>query len=137
MITPLLKPSQQKKRRKFTASGNADLAFPKGPTRRQEKDAYDAEEAAHIRAVRAELFAKELRCYDCKETQEETTRRFLRNGWAAPSEHHMDEERSRAQTRGMHYRDRFSLEWCRRRCPTCHSERHGIKIIKERSCHSH
>lgn len=121
-----------KRRKVARASSSAVLAFPKGPTRREEKDAYDAEETAHIKAVRVELFEIEKRCYDCKETQEETTRRFIRNGWAAPSEHHMDEERSRAQTRGLHFTERFSLEWCRRRCPTCHLKRHGGRVLGDR-----
>lgn len=133
MIQPLLKPSQMPKRRQKVRASSGALTLPKGQTRAQEKAAYDAEEAAHIKAVRAELFAKESRCCDCNETQEDTIRRFARLGYAWPAEHHMDEERSRAETRGMHYRERFSLEWCRRRCPTCHMKRHGIRIIGHRN----
>ena len=106
--------------------------FPKGETRRQQKARRDREEAAWIAAVRAELFARFDRCCDCGETQAETDQRFARNGWAAPSEHHMDEERSRAKTRGMHYIDRFNLAVCRRRCPTCHMKRHGLTVARDR-----
>lgn len=106
--------------------------FPKPEPRRSVKRRQDAEEAAHIKAVREELFARESRCFFCGETQFQTALRFFRKGYGSPSAHEMHETVYRSKTRGLPLAERFNQTICVRACPTCHRKHgHRERIIKE------
>lgn len=98
----------------FRASNSSELAFPKGPTRDQEKGARLARQAAVIRAVRAQVWALTACCAVCGDTERES--RQKQHGMP----HEMHEDPSRAMTRGLPPEERFTLAICMRLCHSCH-----------------
>lgn len=105
--------------------------FPKPLKRKTRKRKAKASEAAHVQSVRAELFAREFRCFYCGETEIETALRFFRKGYGSPPHHEMHETVARSKTRGLPVEERFNQKICVRACPTCHRQHgHHERITK-------
>ena len=98
------------------ASSHPGLAFPKGPSRAQEKARAHRLEVAIIKATHDAVWERSLGlCEICGDSEAETAVK------AWPFLHQMHEEPSRAATRGKPPAERFNTRICIRACPPCHA----------------
>ena len=89
------------------------IAFPKPRTRKSLKAKKDRAEAAHIKAVRAVVMARDILCRACYcEVADE-----------------MHEHPSRAHTRGLPPAQRFSDRICCGLCAPCHRDATAHRIV--------
>lgn len=102
--------------RSDSASSCPTLAFPKGRTRREEKDQQHLAEVARIAEVRNAVWKRSDRCELCGETEADA----IRLNRAGKIGHEMHECWPRAKTRRMRPEWRFDTAWCIRVCPQCH-----------------
>lgn len=95
------------------ASAAKSLKFAKPPKRATEKAKRDKARAAHILAIRRQVFARDAGCRICGGPGDE-----------------MHEIVSRAKTRGLPNEQRWNLENCVRLCARCHREvtEHRLRI---------
>lgn len=110
----LLRRKKAPQEARTVASNHPKLGLPKGVPLEVERAQDKRAEQAHIRKVRAEVFATSQVCAFCGETER---RSGLRQAKRA---HEMHEDPSRAQTRGKPLEKRFSVRICARVCQNCH-----------------
>ena len=96
------------------ASNCPDLALAKGQPYRAVKAERDRHASSVIKAVRADVFAASSVCACCGDNERQSAAKWPKGA------HEMNEDPSRAKTRGLPPELRFNLKVCMRICPGCH-----------------
>ena len=101
-----------------TASNCSDLALPKPEPRRKAKARAKRGRAAWIADIRRQVWQRSRGFCEWCPT------------WLGVHSGHLHEKVFRSRLRGRPVEEIVNLENCVRLCPDCHSEAHGLKVVR-------